>query len=127
MAGFIRWFDDIGMSDATRLRPFGDVSPHGGRGEPAPAAVAFDHVSLAFDDQIVLRDISFSVRAGHMTILLGASGAGKSVVLKLILGLLKPDFGDDPRQRQPHRHHERSGNDAGARRHRDAVPGKRAL
>jgi hypothetical protein len=58
MAGFIRWFDDIGMSDATRLRPFGDLSPHGARGEPPPAAVAFDHVSLAFDDQIVLRDIA---------------------------------------------------------------------
>ena len=33
------------------------------------------------------------MRAGHMTILLGASGAGKSVILKLILGLLKPDSG----------------------------------
>ena len=56
-------------------------------------AVVFDHVSLAFDDNVVLRDVSFSVRTGHMTILIGASGAGKSVVLKLILGLLKPDSG----------------------------------
>jgi phospholipid/cholesterol/gamma-HCH transport system ATP-binding protein len=48
---------------------------------------------LAFDDQIVLRDVSFAIRAGHLTILLGASGAGKSVILKLILGLLKPDSG----------------------------------
>lgn len=56
-------------------------------------AVAFEHVSLAFDDNVVLRDVSFSVPAGHMTILIGASGAGKSVVLKLILGLLKPDAG----------------------------------
>ncbi len=56
-------------------------------------AVAFEKVSLAFDDNVVLRDISFTVRAGHMTTLLGASGAGKSVVLKLILGLLKPDAG----------------------------------
>ncbi|RPH59786.1 MAG: ATP-binding cassette domain-containing protein [Acidobacteria bacterium] len=55
--------------------------------------VEFDKVSLAFDDNVVLREISFAVRAGHMTILLGASGAGKSVVLKLILGLLKPDSG----------------------------------
>jgi phospholipid/cholesterol/gamma-HCH transport system ATP-binding protein len=55
--------------------------------------VEFDKVSLAFDDNVVLREISFRVRAGHMTILLGASGAGKSVVLKLILGLLKPDSG----------------------------------
>jgi phospholipid/cholesterol/gamma-HCH transport system ATP-binding protein len=56
-------------------------------------AVALEHVSLAFDDKVVLRDISFAVRAGRMAILLGASGAGKSVVLKLILGLLKPDSG----------------------------------
>ena len=55
--------------------------------------VALDHVSLAFDDNVVLRDISFAVRRGEMKILLGASGSGKSVVLKLILGLLKPDSG----------------------------------
>ena len=56
-------------------------------------AVAFDRVSLAFDDNIVLNDVSFSVRTGRMLMLLGASGTGKSVVLKLILGLLKPDSG----------------------------------
>jgi phospholipid/cholesterol/gamma-HCH transport system ATP-binding protein len=55
--------------------------------------VVFDHVALAFDDKVVLRDVSFVVPAGHMTILIGASGAGKSIVLKLILGLLKPDSG----------------------------------
>jgi phospholipid/cholesterol/gamma-HCH transport system ATP-binding protein len=56
-------------------------------------AVAFDSVSLAFDDQIVLRDVTFSVAKGRMSILLGASGSGKSVILKLILGLLRPDGG----------------------------------
>ena len=56
-------------------------------------AVVFDRVSLAFDDNVVLRDLSFAVPTGHMTILIGASGVGKSVVLKLILGLLKPDSG----------------------------------
>ena len=60
---------------------------------PAPLAVAFDRVSLAFDDKVVLNDVSFSVRTGQMLMLLGASGTGKSVVLKLILGLLKPDSG----------------------------------
>jgi phospholipid/cholesterol/gamma-HCH transport system ATP-binding protein len=58
-----------------------------------PPAIVFDRVSIAFDDQVVLRDISFSVATGTMAILLGASGAGKSVVLKLILGLLRPDSG----------------------------------
>jgi phospholipid/cholesterol/gamma-HCH transport system ATP-binding protein len=56
-------------------------------------AVEFEHVSLAFDDDVVLRDMSFTVPHGKMTILIGASGSGKSVVLKLILGLLRPDAG----------------------------------
>lgn len=59
----------------------------------APDAVVFERVSLAFDEQVVLRDLTFSVPKGTMRILLGASGAGKSIVLKLILGLLRPDAG----------------------------------
>jgi phospholipid/cholesterol/gamma-HCH transport system ATP-binding protein len=59
---------------------------------PSPAVV-FDRVSFAFDDHVVLRDVSFSVPMGGLTLLLGASGAGKSIVLKLILGLLRPDAG----------------------------------
>jgi phospholipid/cholesterol/gamma-HCH transport system ATP-binding protein len=50
-------------------------------------------VSLAFDDHVVLRDCSFTVPRGAMRILFGASGAGKSVILKLTLGLLRPDSG----------------------------------
>jgi phospholipid/cholesterol/gamma-HCH transport system ATP-binding protein len=56
-------------------------------------AVVFDHVSFAFDDHVVLQDVSFEIPTGRMRIMLGASGAGKSVVLKLILGLLRPDSG----------------------------------
>jgi len=62
----------------------------------APAgspAVVFERVSLAFGDKVVLRDISFSLLPGHTKIILGASGSGKSTILKLILGLLKPDSG----------------------------------
>ena len=62
-------------------------------GDSASPAVVFDRVSFAFDEHVVLRDISFSVPKGSMSILLGASGAGKSVLLKLILGLLRPDAG----------------------------------
>lgn len=58
-----------------------------------PTAVAFNRVSLAFDEAVVLRELSFSIPKGSMRMLLGASGSGKSVVLKLILGLLKPDSG----------------------------------
>jgi phospholipid/cholesterol/gamma-HCH transport system ATP-binding protein len=60
---------------------------------PSEPAVVFDHVSFAFDENIVLRNISFTIPHGSMRILLGASGSGKSVVLKLILGLLRPDTG----------------------------------
>lgn len=56
-------------------------------------AIVFDRVSLAFDDHVVLRECSFTVPRGSMRILFGASGAGKSVILKLALGLLKPDSG----------------------------------
>jgi phospholipid/cholesterol/gamma-HCH transport system ATP-binding protein len=56
-------------------------------------AVVFERVSLAFDDRVVLRDLSFRVPKGASRVLLGASGAGKSIVLKLILGLLRPDAG----------------------------------
>ena len=60
---------------------------------PDEPVIVFDHVSLAFDDTVVLRDISFELRRGHTKVILGASGAGKSISLKLILGLLKPDAG----------------------------------
>jgi phospholipid/cholesterol/gamma-HCH transport system ATP-binding protein len=64
---------------------------------PTPGAddpiIVFDHVSLAFDDTVVLRDVSFELRRGHTKIILGASGAGKSISLKLILGLLNADAG----------------------------------
>lgn len=62
---------------------------------PAPDyAVVFDRVSLAFDDHVVLRDVSFRLPYGSMTMLVGASGVGKSLILKLILGLFPPDTGE---------------------------------
>ena len=53
----------------------------------------FEEVSLAFDEKVILDRISFELLPGHMKIIVGASGAGKSTILKLILGLLKPDGG----------------------------------
>ena len=84
--------DHHGRSRATAHPEAAVANPNPARGAQVDA-VLFDRVSLAFDDNVVLRDLSFSVPAGHMTILIGASGVGKSVVLKLILGLLKPDSG----------------------------------
>ena len=74
-----------------RARPRSTAHPNAAI--PAPAAVVFEHVSLAFDEHVILRDVSFSMPKGTMRILLGASGAGKSVLLKLIPGLLRPDSG----------------------------------
>lgn len=55
--------------------------------------IVFDKVCLAFDEKEILRDVSFTLQTGHTKIFLGASGAGKSTILRLILGLLKPDSG----------------------------------
>jgi phospholipid/cholesterol/gamma-HCH transport system ATP-binding protein len=61
--------------------------------EPDRPVVVFDHVQLAFDDNVVLRDVSFTVLSGRTKIILGASGSGKSTILKIITGLLKADGG----------------------------------
>ena len=61
--------------------------------EKGAPAIVLDHVSLAFDEKVILRDVSFTLLAGHTKILLGASGAGKSLTLKIILGLLRADGG----------------------------------
>jgi phospholipid/cholesterol/gamma-HCH transport system ATP-binding protein len=60
---------------------------------PGGPIIVFDRVDLAFDDKQILRDVSFTLKTGHTKIFLGASGAGKSTILRLILGLLKPDAG----------------------------------
>jgi phospholipid/cholesterol/gamma-HCH transport system ATP-binding protein len=56
-------------------------------------AIELDRVSLSFDDTVVLQDVSFTLLPGHTKIILGASGSGKSTILKLILGFWKPDGG----------------------------------
>ena len=56
-------------------------------------AIEFRDVDLAFDDQVILDKVSFSVRRGEAKIVLGGSGTGKSTIINLVLGLLKPDAG----------------------------------
>ncbi len=56
-------------------------------------AVAFDHVVKGFGDRKVLDDISFSVGVGEAICILGRSGTGKSVSLRLMIGLMKADSG----------------------------------
>ena len=50
-------------------------------------------MSLAFDDKVILDEVSFTLIVGHTKLILGASGAGKSTILKLILGLICADSG----------------------------------
>ncbi|MBA3769552.1 MAG: ATP-binding cassette domain-containing protein [Blastocatellia bacterium] len=57
-------------------------------------AVEFRNVDLAFDDSVILDSVSFRLRRGETKIVLGGSGTGKSTIINLILGLLKPDAGE---------------------------------
>jgi len=59
---------------------------------PTPA-IEFRNVFLSFDDHLVLKDVSFTLEKGEMIFLTGLSGSGKSVLLRIAIGLLKPDSG----------------------------------
>src|SRR5215216_3086198 len=61
--------------------------------ERAIPAIEFRNVVLAFDERVILNDLSFKVMKGETKIILGGSGGGKSTIIKLVLGLLKPDAG----------------------------------
>ena len=56
-------------------------------------AIEFQEVSLAFGDRVILDRVSFTVRQGEAKVVMGGSGTGKSTLLRLALGLLKPDAG----------------------------------
>jgi phospholipid/cholesterol/gamma-HCH transport system ATP-binding protein len=56
-------------------------------------AIAFEHVSIAFEENKVLEDISFTLKRGETKVILGVAGTGKTLLLKLALGLLRPDSG----------------------------------
>lgn len=59
----------------------------------ASEVLRYERVGLAFGDNTVLRDVSFGVQRGETVVLLGATGTGKTLLLKLALGLIKPDRG----------------------------------
>jgi phospholipid/cholesterol/gamma-HCH transport system ATP-binding protein len=61
--------------------------------DSAEPVVVYENVSISFDQKQVLEDISFSVRHGETCIILGPAGCGKSVLMKLANGLLRPDTG----------------------------------
>ena len=59
----------------------------------AEPAIVFEDVHLAFEDNQVLRGVSFHLPLGETKALFGVAGSGKSIILKLALGLLSPDSG----------------------------------
>ena len=61
--------------------------------DPERRIIAFEDVAIAFDELVVLDGVSFALHKGETKILLGVAGSGKSILLKLALGLLKPDRG----------------------------------
>jgi phospholipid/cholesterol/gamma-HCH transport system ATP-binding protein len=56
-------------------------------------AIIFDEVSLCFEDLVLLDGVSFELKKGETKVMLGVAGSGKSTILKLCLGLLRPDSG----------------------------------
>ena len=59
----------------------------------AAPAIEFRNVSLGFDSKPGLSDVSFTLERGELIFVTGASGSGKSVLLHLTIGLLRPDAG----------------------------------
>src|SRR5207244_1218110 len=55
--------------------------------------IKLDQVSCSLGDHLVLKDISFDVQEGEILVILGDSGSGKTTILRLILGLIRPDSG----------------------------------
>ncbi|MCU1256385.1 MAG: Organic solvent resistance transporter ATP-binding protein [Candidatus Angelobacter sp.] len=81
-------FDDQSKDRSNNERSSNDRNP-----DTVHKAIIFENVSIAFEDIPVLDGVSFELRRGETKIILGVAGSGKSTILKLCLGLLKPDGG----------------------------------
>jgi phospholipid/cholesterol/gamma-HCH transport system ATP-binding protein len=91
------------MFDSTSNEEFSEMLIPGGPDDGERKAVAdsspnepiisFSHVSISFDGRAVLEDLSFQMNRGQTLCILGRSGVGKSVALRMLMGFLKPDSG----------------------------------
>jgi phospholipid/cholesterol/gamma-HCH transport system ATP-binding protein len=81
------------MNDAGNGTGGNGATPASAPAAGAEPVVVFEDVSIGFEQKPVLENISFQVHTGEMRILLGPAGVGKSVLLKLVNGLLRPDSG----------------------------------
>lgn len=64
-----------------------------GMSEQNRSAIEFQNVTMGYEDRVILDDVSFVVNPGETKIVMGGSGTGKSTILKLVLGLIKPQAG----------------------------------
>jgi ABC-type transporter Mla maintaining outer membrane lipid asymmetry ATPase subunit MlaF len=91
----------LSATESHHINPLGQVSDNAAGStfaeiddtHRAIPAIEFRNVVLAFDDRVVLNNLSFKVMKGETRIILGGSGGGKSTIIKIVLGLLKPDAG----------------------------------
>src|SRR5262249_47812735 len=79
------------VSMATPTLPIG--SPAVEQGDTSADAIVFENVSIAFEENVVLSGVSFHLPRGETKALFGVAGSGKSTILKMALGLLRPDSG----------------------------------
>jgi len=72
-----------------------------------PDAIRFENVSFAYDAELILRNAAFSIERGQLVSIVGPNGGGKTTLLKLILGFIKPVsgsvmvFGKEPEEARP--------------------------
>jgi phospholipid/cholesterol/gamma-HCH transport system ATP-binding protein len=57
------------------------------------SAIEFKDVTMSYEDRVILDGVTFAVNPGETKIVMGGSGTGKSTILKLVLGLIRPDDG----------------------------------
>ncbi len=84
MAG-VRRIDEFLAQPERKIPAETDVAPRGD--------IEFSHVTFGYDAQEILSDFSFTVQAGQQATLVGRTGAGKSTVFRLLLGLYQPESG----------------------------------
>ena len=70
-----------------------EASHNGTKANGAEKAVVFEGVCLRYDEHVVLDGLSFELEHGATKVLLGVAGSGKTTILKLTLGLTRPDSG----------------------------------
>ncbi|MGA8042666.1 MAG: ATP-binding cassette domain-containing protein [Terracidiphilus sp.] len=85
---FTAGLDQLQADQAAVLR-----APEGAAASPPGPMIAFDDVSIAFNGRPVLEHVSFSLARGQTLCILGRSGVGKSVSLRILMGFLQPDSG----------------------------------